>query len=223
MGAFVVLILIAVPFSIWAIVSPKGMWWATTAWKFRDPDANEPSDSSYTLTRISGIVAIVALAVMGGIALAAQRDNNERADQQAAAESSRKNPPKFDAPPAEDLGPLPVIGYRLMANGQIGILHFAPPVLQYRHCDPAASADGLGTALVTVHVHGRFAPQKAGDKIADCKVDRYMIHGKYVVATDFAYVGTAIEGQVVMTDSPIGTKDGTIVAPAGNNVVPLLP
>ena len=32
-----------VPMLLWGAIDPRGMWEATSAWQFRDPEANEPS------------------------------------------------------------------------------------------------------------------------------------------------------------------------------------
>ncbi|WP_336470697.1 DUF6199 family natural product biosynthesis protein [Mycolicibacterium peregrinum] len=35
--------------------APRGIWWATQSWKFRNPEANEPSDTAYGMTRVGGV------------------------------------------------------------------------------------------------------------------------------------------------------------------------
>jgi len=61
---FIVLaVLIAV--GIWGVVNPRSLYWTLHAWKYRNPEANEPSDVSYGLTRVSSLVGVVILGVAG--------------------------------------------------------------------------------------------------------------------------------------------------------------
>lgn len=55
-------------FCIWEIVSPQSVYWTLTARQYRNPEANEPSDLSYTGTRISAGVGLAVL-VIGGFFL----------------------------------------------------------------------------------------------------------------------------------------------------------
>jgi hypothetical protein len=48
---------------LWAAISPKSMWWTLSAWRYRDPEANEPSDAAYLMSRISGIVIVAGAAI----------------------------------------------------------------------------------------------------------------------------------------------------------------
>ena len=56
-GVQLMLILVAIVMALlglWQMVNPRGNWRATEGWKYRDPDANEPSETSYGLRRIGG-------------------------------------------------------------------------------------------------------------------------------------------------------------------------
>lgn len=57
-GLFVIL-------ALWAVISPKSMYWVLTAWQHRNPEANEPSDAGYLVSRIGAAVALVVLVVAG--------------------------------------------------------------------------------------------------------------------------------------------------------------
>ena len=49
MGSLVLLlsIMVLIPMLLWGAIDPRGMWEVTSAWQFRDPEANEPSDDAF--------------------------------------------------------------------------------------------------------------------------------------------------------------------------------
>jgi len=57
------LLAVAVVLFVWGAVSPRSQWWAMQAWALKNPDANEPSETAYALTRLTYVVALIALAV----------------------------------------------------------------------------------------------------------------------------------------------------------------
>lgn len=56
---------------LWQMVNPRGNWRATEGWKYRDPDANEPSETSYGLRSVGGFFTIVMAAVLAGLGMQA--------------------------------------------------------------------------------------------------------------------------------------------------------
>lgn len=60
---FVIAMVVATVVSLWAVFSPRSLYWVLHAWQYRNPDANEPSDVSYATWRISGVVFLVVLIV----------------------------------------------------------------------------------------------------------------------------------------------------------------
>jgi hypothetical protein len=50
--------LLVIGFGIMHIVAPEKVWRFTEAWKYRNPEANEPSDISYAMQRVSGAVMV---------------------------------------------------------------------------------------------------------------------------------------------------------------------
>lgn len=40
---------------------PRSLWMKTQGWKFKDPEANEPSDTMYSLTRVGSAIGICAM------------------------------------------------------------------------------------------------------------------------------------------------------------------
>ena len=68
------LILLAIVMALlglWQMVNPRGNWRATEGWKYRDPDANEPSETSYGLRSVGGFFTIVMAAVLAGLGMQA--------------------------------------------------------------------------------------------------------------------------------------------------------
>jgi len=48
-----------------SLVSPRAMWRMFAAWKYRDPAANEPSDTYFALQRAGAVVSGIILIVVG--------------------------------------------------------------------------------------------------------------------------------------------------------------
>ena len=56
-GALVIGLVFLVPRAI----APKATWWRFDAWKYKDPEANEPSDDAYIWMSIESIYSIVVM------------------------------------------------------------------------------------------------------------------------------------------------------------------
>ncbi len=92
MGFFILILVIAVPFVLWGIIDPKGAWRATESWKYKNPEANEPSETSYALSRIGGVVSLVAIMVMITMMYGLSRDTEEARQRAAEPTSSYQIP-----------------------------------------------------------------------------------------------------------------------------------
>lgn len=62
--------------ALWALISPRSVWWVLRSWAFRHPEANEPSDLAYGVSRIGGLVLLV-LAVVLGVNVVRQNADDE--------------------------------------------------------------------------------------------------------------------------------------------------
>jgi hypothetical protein len=60
-------LLIGLPLGLFVLVKPKQMWWALQSWRFRDPEANEPSDAGYGLSALDGFVLMVGVLIMAAL------------------------------------------------------------------------------------------------------------------------------------------------------------
>ncbi|ETZ70119.1 hypothetical protein L829_1017 [Mycobacteroides abscessus MAB_030201_1075] len=76
-GLLLFLGLIVVPFLLWSIFDPKSQWQVLSSWKYRNPEANEPSEAAYAMTRIGGAVGLVVLVVVGYKMVQADRKYRE--------------------------------------------------------------------------------------------------------------------------------------------------
>ena len=82
--ALIIFFMFLVPMLLWGVIDPRGMWEATSAWQFRDPEANEPSDGAFAFQRLAAIVAL--LMMVGGVFFvmsASHRNASDRATDDA--------------------------------------------------------------------------------------------------------------------------------------------
>jgi len=63
-GLLIVLLLIPAGMFVWMIVDPRGAWKAMSAWQYKNPEMNEPSDAAFMLGRISSVFGLVLVIVM---------------------------------------------------------------------------------------------------------------------------------------------------------------
>lgn len=61
---FAVLVVAMVLILLWAAISPESMWSTTSAWQYRDPEANEPSDAAYAVQRVGAVLGLVLIAIL---------------------------------------------------------------------------------------------------------------------------------------------------------------
>lgn len=54
---------------VWGVISPRSLWMQTQGWRFKDPEANEPSDTMYSLIRVGSAIGVCSIVCVGcGIA-----------------------------------------------------------------------------------------------------------------------------------------------------------
>ena len=76
MDGLVLLLILLVPLLLWVIISPRSHWRVVAGWAYRNPEANEPSDTAYAVTRIFGIGLLVVL-VWQLIAMTTRDDDSD--------------------------------------------------------------------------------------------------------------------------------------------------
>lgn len=230
MGAGIFVIVVGVLVGGALAASPRRLWWAMQSWKFRNPEANEPSDIAYGMTRASGVFVIIVSLVLGGVFIgdeisksAADKRQREAEAQQRAAEAA------FVVPPPEQRGPLPVIGYfaePTARSATITVYYQAPAIAVDQYFRSMSNGDSYpcytspivnpaGEERITVSPELIWAPEKLGDmsKVGACRPGEGL--AVRAVQVDDAAVGTT-----VVTDSAIIDPNGTEIrrAAPGNSV-----
>lgn len=214
--------------------APRGIWWATQSWRFRNPAANEPSDTAYGMTRVGGVLLILLALVLGGLLIgdgmsksAAGKRQQEAEAQQRAAEAA------FVVPPPEERGRLPVIGYFAEPTPtgmrRVYVYYLAPGEAVHHYvrtmsdkfsypCYTSASVTKADGDRTSVYPELYWAPKELGDmsKSDRCR-PRAGLNVHAVSLRDVTAEAT------IVTDSAIADKDGTEVMPAApGNIVPKL-
>lgn len=108
MGWFIFASLFVIPLGLWGVINPQSQWRSLSAWQYRNPDANEPSDASYALSRFGSLIGLGAWGVLLVMLLSA-----DSPDEKSRATDSRSSYafPSTMMPTPVDLGPLPISGY----------------------------------------------------------------------------------------------------------------
>lgn len=235
MGVGIFLIVVGVLVGGVMAAAPRGIWWATQSWKFRNPEANEPSDVAYGMTRVGGVLLVIVALVLGGVVIAnglskSARDKREKEakEQQQAAEAA------FVVPPPEKRGALPVIGYfaKEYPRGlEVKVYYIAPekavaPYVRTMSAGSRFSYPCYSSATVIDGADGRrtvdaelvWAPTKLGDveHADDCRLGN-----KHVIHTVDVRDVTATTP--ILTNGPIVNLNGSeILRAAPGNAVPRL-
>lgn len=122
MGWIILGSLIVIPLAIWGIVNPRSQWQTLSAWQYRHPEANEPSDAAYALARFGSLLSLGAWIVM--LVMVVDLANDAQQPRAAASSSSygaTRTIPRVPRP--VELGALPVAGYyRSASDRSIGIV-----------------------------------------------------------------------------------------------------
>lgn len=213
-------------------LAPKALWWIVESWKFRHPEANEPSAAAYAVTRVGGAVLVVVATFVG---IGMIQDGREAARVERAEQESAAAEAAFVAPAPETRGLLPIIGYST-GPGPIDptTAYFMAPedswsdtlrasapsprlfsISCYYRPVVTAGPDGRQT----VNVELVWAPQRLADmeKSGGCHLGPKHKIGSATVR------GAAAEPNLV-TDASIADEDGAELVPAApQNAVPLLP
>ncbi|TSD93098.1 hypothetical protein FOV72_20835 [Gordonia rubripertincta] len=104
---------VAVPLLLWQIFDPRGMWQATQAWKYRNPEANEPSDEAHGFTQAGAVFGVVVLIVAGLMLTGLDNaDSSRTSASKSSSASSSKRPPLYETKSERrEVGPGTIIGY----------------------------------------------------------------------------------------------------------------
>ncbi|MCO8275813.1 hypothetical protein M1L60_35060 [Actinoplanes sp. TRM 88003] len=75
-----------IAFALWTVIAPRQQWLMLNAWRYRDPDANEPSDLAYNLGRAAGVGTILLVVILGGYLIRADAVQGDADDIRQARE-----------------------------------------------------------------------------------------------------------------------------------------
>ena len=225
MGIAVVILLIVIPVGVYMILRPRKIWWATQAWKFRDPEANEPSDASYAFSRLGGVMMIVGGAVVALLVATGplgQGPESTPREPRATANfpmiTTTTTPPPPAAARPEDRGAIPIVGYQVH-DGVLEVRYRGPRDVPARAaamgtdsgwgCKVVGVLDGEGAGRVTVGLRLTwFDPQGyyGAEKAEQCRVT-----DTWAQAISVVRVAEISSGVSVLTDGPIIGRDGDAV------------
>jgi hypothetical protein len=231
----ILVLLIGIPIGVWLFRNPDKLWWATESWKYKNPEANEPSETAYGMSSLSGVLVIVASIVVALLAFTNGSSNDDDAPPQSATTTTTRNPPARTGSSSRPQyrGALPIVGYRLTQEGGatfLDISHLVPagsaPVpggfnfFSEQGCEVMRQVRGINTERITADLQLGWTPglkaTLAGE--AACRVTD-------VWSPDVATirVGTIRPDASIVTNSAVVRPDGTVLAPAAaGNVVPHL-
>lgn len=229
MGAGILVIVVGVLVGGVMAASPRRIWWATQSWKFSNPEANEPSDAAYGMTRAGGVFVILLALFVGASVIHSdfQRKNRREAkEQRQAAEKA------FVAPEPEKRGLLPVIGYfveEFPAGLAVTVYYVAPGDAVHDYirrmsdrfsypCYTSADVVKADGDRMAVSPELTWAPEQLGDLKQNDQCHTGIGRNIHTVSLNGAAASTTI-----VTDSPIVDRNGSEILPAApGNVVPKL-
>ncbi|MBE1586969.1 hypothetical protein ACFPOI_00935 [Nonomuraea angiospora] len=131
-------ILLSIVFFVGCLISPRWLWWNLSAWAYRDPEANEPSESAYA----TGRALLLVLAIVCLLVAVSQCSADKRAAERTDARPDM--PVRTDDEIRKKADPYPE---DLVAKGVARVLSLEPGtghasgyIIGYDYADRAASA-----------------------------------------------------------------------------------
>jgi hypothetical protein len=202
MGFGIVVLLIGVPLSFLTWFKPRELWRATESWKFRDPEANEPSDFAYRLTAIgttAGTALLALLAFTWPDTVDSASTTSTRSPYPSRTSTTLLLPPPtaFMPPPVMTRGSLAMIGYLTTPQPDgtvIATVYFWAPEVASKipagnppppaPCELGPNVQGAGTDHVTVDVNLIWSPTSTSGLPMnyDCNATRgHQVRRSYVI------------------------------------------
>lgn len=226
------MLLIFVPLGLVMIFKPKPMWWALSSWKFKNPEANEPSEAGYLMTRLSGIMTIGVAIFL--VMLTARTPSQRFAPPVRSTTPTSPTATKTYAP--QDRGEIPIVGYQLMATNKgkqyLTISYLTPQdadavaggmnTAPNRGCEVVQTVNGIGTGTVTVDLRLSWSNPNGYYTARDD--ERCRVTGRWSPYGASTMVSTEIDPAAsVFTNGDIVNYEGQVVAKAAaGNAVPKL-
>jgi hypothetical protein len=173
MGLGIVVLLIGIPLGLLMLFKPREVWRATEGWKFRNPEANEPSGIAYALGGIGTIAATVILAALAFTKADSVDSASTTSTRPTYPSTTFSLPPPtaFMPPPVMTGGSLAMIGYLTSPQPDgtlIATVYFLAPEVASKipagnppppaPCELGPNVQGAGTDRVTVDVDLIWSP-----------------------------------------------------------------
>ncbi len=203
---YVIALLVIVPGLLWGAISPRSQWRALSAWQYRNPDANEPSDLAYGLARLSNIVTLVIIVVVG-FALAGKDEPEQRPSADRSPSPDLSTSQATLPPEPLVLGPLPLAGYQVDPQSPRGlnvVVYGGPPAPWW--CKPELDVTAQTASQVVLKA-----------VMVNALSDTSASHCKLVSTTrivDQVSLDKPLGKRVVVTKGPVRGTNGTVL-PAG--------
>lgn len=232
-------LVIGIPLGLFMLLRPRKIWWATESWKYKNPEANEPSEAGYGMQALGGLFVIVAAVILAGLAWSTERDKVAAEAEQQKKDDWDKAVAAYQPPPPESRGPLPIIGYVEKPQGRspgvdYEVFYLKPPNIFTGDIKSLGTPKGWYQCVTRVT---RYAPRGVNpvpvqanlswepdvpqvDSAASDACTTRDIARSNEIKSHTLYVDP---GTGLVTDSPIVDADGTVLVPAKpGNVIPTL-
>lgn len=241
MGVAILCLVIGIPIGLFLLLRPRKIWWALESWKYKNPEANEPSDAAYGMQALGGLGVIAAAIIFAVLAWSAESDRKAAEAEQKKKDDWEKAVAAYDPPAPENRGALPIIGYvEKPIRGSSPRIEYELFYLQPPNAFPAGFKRFMhgpkGRYQCITHV-SRFVPDgvnpgpvqanlswepdvpQVDSAASDQCTTRDLAHSNELESQSL-YVEP---GTGLVTDSPIVDAHGTVLLPAGpGNPVPKL-
>lgn len=233
-------LVIGIPLGLFMLLRPRKIWWATESWKYKNPEANEPSEAGYGMQALGGLFVIVAAVILAGLAWSTERDKVAAEAEQQKKDDWDKAVAAYQPPPPESRGPLPIIGYVEKPQGSsptvsLEVFYLQPPNVfqsgfkefmhnpkgQYQCVTRVSRYARAGVNPVPVQANLSWEPDVPQvDSAASDACTTRDIAWSNEIKSQTVYVDP---GAGLVTDSPIVDADGTVLVPGKpGNVIPKL-
>lgn len=234
-GLAIVVLVIGIPIGLYMLLRPKHVWWTFESWKYKNPEANEPSETAYGLSALSGGGVIVAAIILAWVAWSTEKDQRAAEDRRQVEAAEQKAIDEYVAPKPENRGQLPVIGYVVtpQQNGRqtYEVFFLQPPDVYPADIKNFGAEKGWFNCVtrvgesrktnpVTVSAHLSWEPTAPPDdgEADKCTVDALAQSSE--IDSEFFSLETP---SPIVTDSAIVDVNGKVLMPAGpGNAVPKL-
>ncbi|MHC9291457.1 DUF6199 family natural product biosynthesis protein [Mycobacterium sp. LTG2003] len=240
MGLAILCLVIGIPIGLYLLLRPRKIWWALESWKYKNPEANEPSEAGYAMQALGGVGVIAAAIIFAVLAWSTESDRKTAEAEQQKKEEWERAVAAYDPPEPEDRGPLPIIGYvekppRGSLSNQYDVYYLKPPNAfpagfkgfvngpkgRYQCITHVPRSVPKGINPVPVQAKLSWEPDvPQADSTASDKCTTGDLSQLSEIESESVF---ADPGAALVTDSPIVDAHGTVLMPAKpGNPVPKL-